>query len=57
MDARTSGLGLMGMRERVALAGGSLTIVSTPGVGTTLRGRVPLERPLRGMRRDDHDSA
>ena len=34
-------------------AGGSLTIVSTPGVGTVLRGRIPLERPVRGFRRDD----
>jgi len=53
MDARSSGLGLVGMRERVALAGGSLTIVSTPGVGTVLRGRIPLERPIRGQRRED----
>ena len=30
------GLGLLGMRERVMLAGGSLTVESTPGVGTTI---------------------
>ena len=30
MDERPAGFGLVGMRERVALAGGSLTIVSTP---------------------------
>jgi signal transduction histidine kinase len=53
MDERPTGFGLVGMRERVALAGGSLTIVSTPGVGTVLRGRVPIERPTRGMRRED----
>jgi signal transduction histidine kinase len=53
MDARPNGFGLIGMRERVALAGGSLTIVSTPGVGTVLRGRIPLERPSRGLRRED----
>ncbi len=53
MDARTTGFGLVGMRERVALAGGSLTIVSTPGVGTELRGRIPLERPARGLRKED----
>jgi signal transduction histidine kinase len=53
MDERPTGFGLVGMRERVALAGGSLTIVSTPDVGTVLRGRIPLERPLRGLRRDD----
>jgi signal transduction histidine kinase len=53
MDERPAGFGLVGMRERVALAGGSLTIVSTPGVGTALRGRIPLERPARGLRRED----
>ena len=53
MDARATGFGLVGMRERVALAGGSLTIVSTPGVGTELRGRIPLERPARGLRQED----
>jgi len=53
MDTRSTGLGLVGMRERVALAGGSLTIVSTPDVGTVLRGRIPLERPMRGLRRED----
>lgn len=54
MDHRSTGFGLVGMRERVALAGGSLTIVSTPGVGTELRGRIPIERPSRGLRREDH---
>ncbi len=53
MDTRPKGFGLVGMRERVALAGGSLTIVSTPEVGTVLRGRIPLERPARGLRRED----
>lgn len=42
MDDRGRGFGLVGMRERVALAGGSLAIVSTPGSGTELRGRVPV---------------
>jgi len=35
-------LGLVGMRERVALVGGTLTIESTPGRGTTLFARIPL---------------
>ncbi len=52
-DARATGFGLVGMRERVALAGGSLTIVSTPGVGTELRGRIPMERPGRGLRMEE----
>ncbi len=42
MDKRSQGFGLIGMRERVALHGGSLSIVSTPGRGTELRGRVPV---------------
>ncbi|MEX0712645.1 MAG: ATP-binding protein [Pirellulales bacterium] len=34
-------LGLLGMRERVALVGGTLTIESTPGRGTTIFARIP----------------
>jgi len=36
------GFGLLGMRERVALVDGSLTIVSTPGEGTTVRASLPV---------------
>jgi signal transduction histidine kinase len=36
------GLGLLGMRERVALVAGDLNIESAPGGGTTLRIRVPV---------------
>jgi signal transduction histidine kinase len=36
------GFGLVGMRERVALAGGRLTIESEPGLGTTLRAELPV---------------
>jgi PAS domain S-box-containing protein len=35
-------LGLIGMRERAALAGGSLQIVSRPGGGTTVIARFPV---------------
>lgn len=35
-------LGLHGMRERAALAGGTVTIESTPGDGTTIYVRVPV---------------
>jgi signal transduction histidine kinase len=35
-------LGLLGMRERVALIDGTLTVESTPGRGTTVIARVPL---------------
>jgi CheY-like chemotaxis protein/anti-sigma regulatory factor (Ser/Thr protein kinase) len=42
-------LGLLGMRERVTLAGGTLEIESTPGAGTTLFVRVPLKpKPAAG---------
>ena len=37
-------LGLYGMRERAALLEGSLTIESTPDVGTTVFVTVPLEK-------------
>jgi len=40
--ARTAGLGLLGMRERVQLLDGSLTIETTPGSGTTLAVELPL---------------
>ena len=39
--AREEGLGLIGMRERVALLGGRLTIESRPGAGTTFVAEVP----------------
>jgi signal transduction histidine kinase len=39
---RSDGLGLDGMRERVALHDGRLTVESAPGAGTTLRVEVPL---------------
>jgi signal transduction histidine kinase len=35
-------LGLMGMKERVNLLGGSFVIASAPGEGTTIRVRIPL---------------
>jgi signal transduction histidine kinase len=41
-SARPDGLGLLGMRERVALLGGRLTIESTRGAGTTCIAEVPL---------------
>ena len=37
------GLGLLGMRERICLVGGSLSIISKPGVGTRLKAVVPLD--------------
>jgi signal transduction histidine kinase len=40
----SSGLGLLSMRERLALIGGGIAIDSRPGHGTTVRVHVPLER-------------
>ena len=37
----TSGTGLQGMADRLAAIGGTLSIVSMPGVGTTVAGRIP----------------
>ena len=37
----TTGFGLVGMHERVALVRGALEVESTPGEGTTLRARIP----------------
>jgi signal transduction histidine kinase len=39
---RDGGLGLSGMRERVALVGGRLRVESAPGKGTTLAAEVPI---------------
>ncbi|MGH8198253.1 MAG: ATP-binding protein [Steroidobacteraceae bacterium] len=40
-DRHRSGLGLLGMRERIQSIGGTLTISSTPGNGTTVEIRIP----------------
>jgi signal transduction histidine kinase len=39
---RVRGLGLVGMDERVKRLGGSLTIESSPGLGTTVKAELPL---------------
>jgi len=44
-DQRTAGLGLLGMRERAAIAGGSVVIDSAPGKGTGIALRIPLAAP------------
>lgn len=41
-DRRRSGLGLIGMRERLSAIGGTLAIDSAPGRGTTLLIRLPV---------------
>jgi signal transduction histidine kinase len=41
-STRSGALGLAGMRERVGLVGGRLSVESTPGSGTTLVAEVPV---------------
>jgi two-component system sensor histidine kinase DegS len=43
-DEASTGFGLVGMRERVALLDGELTIESAQGEGTTVRGILPTLR-------------
>ena len=40
-DAKSGGFGLIGMRERVGLAGGTLELESSPGNGTTIVACLP----------------
>ena len=42
-DVRDGSVGLVGMRERIALLGGRLTIESTEGAGTMLTAEVPIQ--------------
>ena len=46
--AKEQRLGLLGMEERVALVGGSLTIESTRGMGTSVYVRIPNSIPTNG---------
>ena len=38
---RNKRLGLLGMRERVEMVGGSFAVESAPGQGTTIRAQIP----------------
>jgi signal transduction histidine kinase len=50
--ARGDGFGLIGMRERVALLGGTLEVTSSPGAGTTVHARFPARRRERAQAGD-----
>ena len=41
-EAEHPGFGLAGMRERVAMAGGSLELAAAPGIGTKVKVRIPV---------------
>ena len=46
--ARTGyGTGLQGMADRLSALGGDLEVASSPGAGTTVRGRVPVPADTR----------
>jgi signal transduction histidine kinase len=46
--ARRGRLGIVGMHERIRLLGGTFSIESAPGVGTTVTASIPAWRPLPG---------
>lgn len=39
------GIGLLGMRERIGLVGGTLVVESSEGKGTVVQARIPLTSP------------
>jgi two-component system sensor histidine kinase NreB len=41
-EAKGTGLGLYGMRERAELVGGQFILLSAPGEGTTIQLNIPL---------------
>jgi signal transduction histidine kinase len=47
-------LGLLGMKERLEMVGGSFTVTSAPGKGTTIQAQIPLEEVGALERRKAH---
>lgn len=52
--SQKEGVGLRGLRERISLVGGAVTIESAPGKGTTLAIRVPLAEPTGAAGEESH---
>jgi signal transduction histidine kinase len=50
-DGSADGAGLVGMRDRIGAIGGELEIVSSPGSGTRVRGKVPDEAAVQATSR------
>ncbi|MBX7185750.1 MAG: PAS domain S-box protein [Vicinamibacteria bacterium] len=48
--ARGASMGLLGMEERVSLAGGRFEVTATKGGGTRVRALFPVQGPVRGSR-------
>ncbi len=53
VDHIGKGLGLIGMRERAAIVGGTLEIESSPGGGTTVFAQVPMRRAPDKQEKED----
>ena len=49
--SKSHGYGLIGMRERLQRVGGTLTVESAHGAGTTVNATVPLPQPAAGGER------
>jgi signal transduction histidine kinase len=45
-ETKSNGIGLTGLRERITIAGGTLSINSTPKLGTILSAQFPLSNPV-----------
>ena len=53
-SARTPGGGLTNMRDRLGAIGGTLTVDTEPGIGTTVTGAIPLESGVLIGEVDEH---
>jgi signal transduction histidine kinase len=51
-DVTMSGAGITNMRDRLAAVGGTLVILTSPGMGTSVSGTIPLNRNGSHSRRD-----
>jgi signal transduction histidine kinase len=51
-DKSTDGIGLLGMRERVVSAGGTIAIISGKGKGTTIRVELPVYKEQENETKD-----
>jgi PAS domain S-box-containing protein len=53
LSGKDGGMGLLGMHERLELVGGKLEIQTSPGHGTSLTARVPIDRASIERRQSD----
>ena len=55
-ETRDKGIGIIGMRERAALIGGTLQIESQPGQGTSVYLEAPIAKSMPALKSDQEDS-